>query len=401
MKSKLTYGIIFALTILIAWIWLSNRTPKSSDGIPAVDQIVSSQLAPPSPKDGDGITHMGKYYPPPPNGYPTPDGTPPNYLTWEQVLNPVRGPGRSYTREEIKAQLKKGASAKFKILVIDSTRKPVPDVAVEVRFIATPSNSTTHKTTSDNDGLCSFEGVTMGNVVLNASKAGYYTTEHNHYFFVANAAYNCIKDGRWQPWDATLELVLKEKRDPAPLHVKFHRDIIFPKKRIPYGFDCAVGDLVEPDGKGKVADLIFTCTAENRSSRNYTDELCVQTVNGGGLIRGTQDKWSELKSPYTSPETGYVPEMVFRLSKTPDKILEDSVLRQGEYLIFETYSRGEQPCVGKIYGSMLFGEDYRNPERVGTGFLYFFNPIPGDRRIESDPDKNLFGKPSWNNELQP
>ncbi|MCL2104698.1 MAG: hypothetical protein FWH21_06560 [Kiritimatiellaeota bacterium] len=403
MKKKLVYGTILTLVICAAWLFRNTHAPVGGRESPRAVSSKQSQYMPPlppPPQTDDEVSEILARYPPPPNGYPTPDGTPPSYLAWEQMLNPVRGPGRNRTREEVGAKLKRGVKAKFNLRVLDSMRTPVPDVDVDVQFIAW-ENNTSHQATSDGDGLCSFEGVTMAYVLIKATKDGYYTTKYQHYFDVAMAPYNCVKDGRWQPWDATLELVLKEKRNPAALYVKYRRGIVLPKKGVPYGFDFAVGDLVEPDGRGKVADLIFTYTAENRSIQECNRELRVQTVNGGGLIRDKRDKWSELQSSYTAPEAGYEPEIVFRLIQIPGKIVEDSKLKLTEYLLFETYSRGEQPCVGKIYGEMLFGETYQNPDGGSTGFLYFFNPVPGDRRIESDPDRNLFGRSSANIERLP
>ena len=342
-------------------------------------------------------THRGTIVPD--DGTALDGGTPPLYLTLEQQLNPVHGPVRSDTPEERMA-LQKGARAKFTVCVVDSTRTPVPGATVEVGFY--PHDYTVRDSNlavSDGDGLCAFEGMTTAYVYLKAGKEGYYTTERRHYFYVMCT--DCVKDGKWQPWGATLELVMKEIRSPAPLYVKYPRSITFPKKGVPCGFDCVAGDLVGPDGAGKTADLIFTFNGEKRAPLDFNYELRVRTANGGGLIRGRLDKWSELKSPHAAPETGYETEMVFRFNRPKDKVRGDSILGDDEYLLFETYSRGEQPCVGKLYGGMLFGEDYDSPERWGTGFLYFFNPVPGDRRLESDPERNLFGRGDMNVLRQP
>jgi len=404
MKRTLVYASVLILVLLALWAWMSRRMPNPPPpvvgGIPAADNRAEPPQhtsTPPPPEEGDGITHMGTYYPPPPDGFPNPKGIPPSYLTWEQMVNPTHGPLRSYTREEIEAKLKKGVRARFTLRVMDSMRAPVPDVDVEVRFAATPDNSTTHKAVSDGEGLCSFEGVTMGHVVLKASKAGYYTTEHPHHFLVTTPAWNCVKDGKWQPWDATLELVLKEMRSPAALYAN-QRRIVFPQQGIPYGFDCVVGDLVEPDGAGKIADLIFTCNSEEQGPLGFNRELRVETVNGGGLLRGRRDKWSKLQSPYTVPETGHEPQMIYRIIQTPNQ-RENSKLTNDEYLLFETCSRGTQPCVGKIYGgytSMSFGTPFDDPTKTKgfAHFVYYFNPILGDRSIEFDPKRNLFTRDS-------
>ncbi|MCL1920772.1 MAG: carboxypeptidase-like regulatory domain-containing protein [Kiritimatiellaeota bacterium] len=396
MKRVAMYGSVLALVMLAFWLFkgsdntVEGERPREPEG--------RATEPPPVAEGGDDLSqYMDTYIP----GGVVPSGTPPLFLTWEQQLNPVRGPARNDTPEERMGK-HRGAKAKFKILTVDSERTPVPGANVEARFITRYDIPVdVQKKESDENGFCAFEGLSTSVVTLKASKEGYYTTEHEHYLFVHNAPWNCVKDGRWQPWDATLELVLKEKRTPTALYVKHLWDIHLPQKRTPYGFDCAAGDLVEPDGKGKTADLIFTFIGERRSNLDFDYELRVQTVNGGGLIRGALDKWSELKSPHVAPEVEYAQEVVFRVHHTPDKILEDSKLTNNEYLLFETYSRGEEPCVGKIYGSMPFCEDSKNPEGGWLRLLYFFNPVPGDRRVESDPRKNLFGGIPATVECQP
>jgi len=366
MKRKLTYASILVLTI-IAFVLFRRAcdAPLEGESEPEGRATASSPSRNGNPPDEDG-------------------GTPPLYLTQEQQMNPVRGPMRGFTPEERMAK-QKGARAKFKVHVVDSMRAPVPDANVEVSFITQYTVPVdVQKAESDKDGLCSFEGVSASAVMLRANKEGYYKTEREHYLFIQDAEWNCVKDGKWQPWDATLELVLKEKRDPITLHVK-RLEIHFPKKGISYGFDCTAGDLVEPDGKGKTADLIFTYTGE-RTTQDYNIELRMETVNGGGFIRGASDMWSEMKSPYTAPAKGFEPQMLLWARSIPDVITEDSWLKRDEYLVFETYSRGEQPCVGKIQGALFMNKSFKYPEGGSTSYLlYYFNPFPGDRRIESNP----------------
>ncbi|MCL1920773.1 MAG: carboxypeptidase-like regulatory domain-containing protein [Kiritimatiellaeota bacterium] len=396
MKRVALYGSILALVLLAVWLFKGSRDvmegerPREPKG-----------WAMESPPVVTGEDDLSQYRDPYNTGGVVPTGTPPLFLTWEQQLNPVRGPARNDTPEERMGK-HRGAKAKFKILAVDSERTPVPGVNVEARFITRYDIPVdVQKKESDENGFCAFEGLSTSVVTLKASKEGYYTTEHEHYLFVHNAPWNCVKNGRWQPWDATLELVLKEKRNPAALYVK-HLEIHLPQKGASYGFDCTVGDLVEPDGKGKAADLIFTYNAEERTAQGFNRELRIETVNGGGFIRGTRDMWSELKGPYIALESGYVPEIVLRARSIPDVISEDSCLKKSEYLVFETYSRGEQPCVGKICGALFTNKSFKHPEGGSTSyFLYFFNPVPGDRRIESDPDKNLFGRASLLIECQP
>jgi len=397
-KHKLTCGIILVLVILAVWLWVSQRphTPTGGRASPQAD-VEESQPSPlPLLKTDKEVADILARYPPPPGGYAIVTGTPPQYLTFEQQVNPVHGRMRSSTLEEMEAKVRGGAKAKLNILVMDSTRTPVSGADIEI-----VGRGQIFRANSDGDGFCLFERTTAAqSLTFRAQKDAYYSTEYYYYLDRQDAPWNCVKDGKWQPWDVTLELVLKEKRDPAPLHVKA-LEIIFPQKGVPYGIDLVAGDLVEPDGKGTNVDVIITCNSEKRAPNDFNRNIRIETVNGGGFIHGAHDKWSEMKTPYTAPATGYESQVFFQTIHVPDKIVEDSNLRANEHLIFETYSRGDQPCVGKIYGLLNFGEPSRNSTNAYARFLYFFNPVPGDRRIESDPDKRLFRDSTLTIELQP
>jgi len=286
--------------------------------------------------------------------------------------------------------------------VVDSEGRDVPHASVRATFhtdVFLGISDVTEKAGETSVGGIFFAKQKTHQVSYSVEKDGYYMTQavlrakraRRH-----NAAFVELKSG-----SQTLKVVLKEKRDPAALYVK-HLEIHFPQKGVPYGFDCVIGDLVEPDGKGKTADLIFTHTGERRTGDDFNYELRIETVNDGGFLRGALIPWSEMKSPYTAPESGYDSQMLLWARSIPSVISEDSYLKLNEYLVFETYSRGEQPCVGKIYGELFMNNSHKYPEGGSTSyFLYFFNPVPGDRRIESDPDRNLFGKPTKYIELQP
>ena len=297
--------------------------------------------------------------------------------------------------------LSKDAKIGITFHVVDSEGRDVPHASVRAAFhtgVFLGISDVTEKAGETDAGGTFFVKQKTHQVSYSVEKEGYYMTQA--VLRARRGRRHDIAFVELKPGNQTLKIVLKEKRSPAALYVKTLL-LRFPQSGVPYGFDCTIGDLVEPDGTGKITDLIFTYTGEKRGVLNCNYELCVQTVNGGGLIRGSQDKWSVLKSPHTAPESGYVPEVVFWFNRPQDKVRGDSMLGDDEYLLFETYSRGGQSCVRKIYGSMTLGADHDNPSGGGSRFLYFFNPVPGDRRIESDPDKNLFGKQTMNILLQP
>jgi hypothetical protein len=62
---------------------------------------------------------------------------------------------------------------------------------------------------------------------------------------------------RWEPWNPTITVKLRPKKDPVPMVYKRIELKKIPKKQIKIGFDLEKGDWVAPYGKGKIADFIF------------------------------------------------------------------------------------------------------------------------------------------------
>ncbi len=103
-------------------------------------------------------------------------------------------------------------------------------------------------------GEIHFERNCAGDFNFSITKDGFYKTRLRYWFF--KNGYDCAKDGRWLPWNPTVEIVLKEKRNPVSMQRKDRLWLTFPKHQT-VGFDVETGDLVEPFGTGKVADLSF------------------------------------------------------------------------------------------------------------------------------------------------
>ena len=80
---------------------------------------------------------------------------------------------------------------------------------------------------------------------------GYYTG-HKGQGSKLNAVLN-----RWEPWNPTITVKLRPKKDPVPMVYKRIELKKIPKKQIKIGFDLEKGDWVAPYGKGKIADFIF------------------------------------------------------------------------------------------------------------------------------------------------
>ena len=251
---------------------------------------------------------------------------------------------------------------------------------------------------TDTDGLFVAEGLLQGELVYSVKKDGYYLTRTQFRF--TGLGVISLKNGQNIPWNPTLRVTLKEIRKPIPMYTK-QADIQLPLKNRAYGFDFLAGDLVEPDGKGRRADVLLICRGDKSypPSLNYSNELMIAVKSGGcGFIRKRKDTWSGLKSIHEAPEAGYG--QVFQLStkRSSEKVFEKIELAEDEYLIFRTMSQGEDPAgqahYGKIYGPIRYGITTNDREGAGVALCYYFNPTPNDRNLEFDGTNNLF-KPDW------
>lgn len=299
--------------------------------------------------------------------------------------------------------LQHGAEAKVTLRVIDSCGLPVPEANIQIAFFPQDSYEAAKitKGLTDKDGLFVVSGKTVDDISFTAIKTNYYVTGQKFHFYWRGTA--CVKDGRWQPWNPTLEVVLKEKRTPIPMFTKKTK-IFLPEKGKQFGFDCLVGDLVAPYGKGVSTDLLFSYTSEMSgwSVYRYTNELVVAT--GGqisGVIKKIPDVWSQLIAQHEAPEVGYQPNFVLdTIAAGPQNIKGKMDYENEFYLFFRSrVVTNEQGSIvsanyGKIYPEFHFGEAPPEKGQGRVSFSYYFNPTPNDRNLEFDGQNNLF-KPAW------
>lgn len=287
-----------------------------------------------------------------------------------------------------------GAEAKVTLRVVDSEGKEVPDASVNLTFAFRQQNKPL-KGLTDSNGLFVAQGTLTEDIIYRVTKAEYYETFDR--FFMAKAATRCVKDGRWIPWNPIVEVVLKEKRKPIPMYVK-NVDIKLPKKEQPYGFDLLAGELIQPYGKGQIADIVITCGGDKPPplSRNYYETLTMSCGSlGGGFIQMKKDQSSYLCSIHCAPQDGYKQQIDAFTDSKEGRLPKKIEIGQVDYIVFRTRVQQDKDGnvisghYGKIYGPVNFGIMANNQEGAGVSFIYYFNPTPNDRNLEFDGKNNL------------
>ena len=181
-----------------------------------------------------------------------------------------------------------GAEAKVTLRVIDSKGMSVPEAEVKVAFSPRDPNEAGNNITglTDKEGLFVATGKTTYDVSYSASKTNYYLTVRKFPFYWQGTA--CAKDGRWQPWNPTLEVVLKEKRKPIPMLFTWETEVIIPKDKS-VGFDCKTKSLVAPYGTGEVPDFMLTYSLNGKDRLNLEKKIMIKFPDACGFIKLTKD----------------------------------------------------------------------------------------------------------------
>jgi len=280
-----------------------------------------------------------------------------------------------------------GAKGSITLRVVDSKSNLVQGAKVMAGFFnqRTAGGGSGITGATDGHGLFTANGTSDGEMHYQIKKSNYYTTEADYWFARLNDP-SMVENGRWQPWNPTNTVVLKEKRNPVPMFAK-QLDTVMPVENSPIGFDLERGDWIAPYGDGIRPDLYITYTAQPKGIWRFK-VVCSNALDG--FVRTRKDTWSRFGSDYEAPIGGYESLVVQTLDDTKTPRIVDE-LGNTELLVFRVQSVTDttgnivSAKYGKIYGPTEFG--------IGTRhylhFNYYFNP-DGTRNLEFNTHSNLF-----------
>jgi hypothetical protein len=301
--------------------------------------------------------------------------------------------GEKYPPAIIEAQ-EKGAVGSVTFRVVDDIGQPVPEATVRGAFWNHGKKGYDFEKTTDGNGLVALQNTCVGDLNFTIVKDGHYETRLRYWFF--KAWFDCVENGRWLPWNPTIEIVLKRRVSPVAMHVArspSEWDITVPALDMPIGFDFEKGDWLPPFGNG-IRDDIQIKREFTQQGKEYLDLKAVLTLsftNGlCGIYEMEKNRANRLQSSYCADTNGvFVKERVFTYDRAGDKIFENSFLTEDKYLVFRTRTKTDKDGklasahYGKIYGRIDVNR------KGGLVLQYYFNPNENDPNLEADTTKNL------------
>lgn len=272
------------------------------------------------------------------------------------------------------------------IRVINDQHMPLSDVDASVTFDqpnykpnqwGSPDVSgRTGKT--DSAGLFSAALPAGNHISYGAQRTGWYPS-------YGSLDFNRSQNGKWQPWNLTIDLTLKQIVNPMAMYAR-RLNKALPVKNESVAFDLFVGDFVAPHGRGETADMIFQIEPIDSTKDINRRALAIRFPNPTDGILPFKPSGhfsgSALRSPYDAPENGYLSRWtVTRAQPETSTSANYDPQKHGYFFRIRTQADSNGKIISANYGK-IYG-DFMN-------FTYYLNPKPNDRNIEFDPKRNLF-----------
>ena len=231
---------------------------------------------------------------------------------------------------------------------------------------------------------------------------------------------NYPTDGKWKPWNETIEVVVKEKLNPIPMYASGNNF----KTKIPIinewvGYDFEYNDWVKPHGNGLVADIEIYLSEEKPTEVDEIEELKIRfpyPLAGAYVMK--KDLNCDFKSVYHADQKAtYQQEITwYKVYKMVDEInphawtkeeryfkvsrmINSNLLSKDDYLIFRTRTKVDEngnlieARYGKVYGPIEFRLDPKDKVSFYRQYVnimyYYLNPTVNDTNLEYDSKRNL------------
>ena len=297
--------------------------------------------------------------------------------------------GDRYSAAVMRAR-EKGALGAVTFSVVDDRGQSVSDATIRAAFWNHEQKGHDFEKTTDENGLVALQDTCVGDLNFSVTKDGYYDTRLRYWFF--KARFECVENGRWAPWNPTIEIVLKRKVNPVAMHVKPKlKKVKPPVSNTWIGFDFQVCDFVEPYGKGVSTDLLMNYEfIPGESILYYRGVTSLLATNAWeGVYKAKLDGSSIMQTVYSADTNAVFQQaMSFSYNRPVDKVEEDTRLKDDEYLVVRIRSRTDangnliSAHYVKLVGTIEADEG-------GIWFASYFNPNENDPNLEADTSRNF------------
>jgi len=292
-----------------------------------------------------------------------------------------------------------------KMRVVDENGTAVAGAEAVISFVGfLQEQSDTYRGYTDAAGMFSASGQSPIEVYLEARKSGHYLARVN---------------GLSPKRDLDEIVVFPRILDPVPLYAwGAVPGTSTPAPRFPVqnewlGFDFQAADWVAPHGAGKVADIRFRFRNEFKGWIHDEEAMDrIRRVNAEAQdeeIPQFYGKWdaeleisflsekegiyeeprfwpyNRMKMPHKAPEEGYVPTWSYTAKSYEPRTAREDV---GFFLRTRVKLDEAGNIVSANYTKVV-GDFYLVPQG-SVKFKYYFNPVPNDRNLEFNPERNLF-----------
>ena len=280
-----------------------------------------------------------------------------------------------------------GAYGAVAIHVTDQEGNPIKGASVRLGFTQPDQNWRAGTVEGETDETGSFGAGKTSNwsCVWDVSKEGFHAS-HGEVLFTHKGSKTAFLRGRWTDDPIDVYVELKKTSGATLIHgIHIFKALNFPTNTW-VGLDLNTFAIVEPHGTGNVPHILFKSASDGvfplskEGTLGYTNTLHVMVENGGLEILNEQ---GGSDSPFVSetPTHFATNELTFVYARTRDQIIQDSFPngKKKEYIVFRSAPSGGD--TNDFHSGVI-----RNL-RCAPGKLqmeYFFNPQPGDARIDGD-----------------
>jgi len=206
-----------------------------------------------------------------------------------------------------------------------------------------------------------------------------------------------IRNGKWQPWNPTVEFVLKPIGVREPMYAKKTWNVFLPENNKPIGFDLEIGDWVAPDGKGITTDFIFTLERKFTSvTQDFSATLTLTFPNDGDGIQSvmSDSSGSALRIPRFAPTNNYESKLILQMYREDGKPRVGVLANPDQNYFFRVRTKKDDRgnIVSALYGKIQggIGWDIFHSSTGQLIFSYYLNSKLNSQKTEFDPKQNLF-----------